>query len=140
MKYDTQGQLLDVDGTSFVYDYTGQLLKATSKNGDVTYYPSTAYEVSISTRFGASTRTAYLISNGGRASCTTEDQSMDSTIYYYHTDHLGSVIAVSGDGGSVDTTYSYDAYGKAMVQGPDVSRYKYSDKEMFEGLLRRSLL
>jgi len=59
---------------------------------------------------------------------------VDSTVYYYHTDHLGSVIAVSGNGGSIDTTYSYDAFGKATVQGPDVSRYKYSDKEMFEDL------
>ena len=134
MKYDTQGRLLDVDGTSFVYDYTGQLLKVTLKNGDVTYYPNSAYEAAIPTGSSVLTHTAYLIANGRHASCTTEDQNMDSAVYYYHTDHLGSVIAVSGGDGSIDTTYSYDTFGKATVQGPDVSRYKYSDKEMFEGL------
>ncbi|KAG5219433.1 hypothetical protein IMY05_C4904000500 [Salix suchowensis] len=38
MKYDSEGRLSEVDGSTFVYDFSSRLIKATLPNGDVTIY------------------------------------------------------------------------------------------------------
>ena len=136
MVYDGNGRLSKVDGTSFVYDFGGNLLRSTSSSGENTYYPSHTYEVIIAPS-GAELHTAYLVSGRRRASLTTPSDTPghDSTptVHYYHTDHLGSVIAVSDRTGSIPTTYRCDSFGKVTIQGPDISRYKFSGKQLFEG-------
>jgi RHS repeat-associated protein len=39
--------------------------------------------------------------------------------YYYLTDHLGSVLAITDDSGAVVETYQYDAYGRTTVYDAD---------------------
>ncbi|KAF8168360.1 hypothetical protein B0H34DRAFT_685185 [Crassisporium funariophilum] len=73
MTYDSQGRLTTLDGTTFMYDYTGRLVKATAPGGDVTIYPSATYEVKISA--GTVTRTAYLVEGYRRASLTAHSTS-----------------------------------------------------------------
>ncbi|CCM02460.1 uncharacterized protein FIBRA_04559 [Fibroporia radiculosa] len=136
MAYDTEGKMLDLNGTKFVYNFSGRMLKATRADGSITYYPSESYEVTIKDQ--VTTQTSYLLFQHRRASISTIVQdgkpTGTPTVNYYHGDHLGNIIAVSDDDGDVVTTYKYDAFGQVTVNGPDLSRYKYSGKEMFDGL------
>lgn len=35
--------------------------------------------------------------------------------YYYHTNHLGSVIALTNGSGNIVQSYSYDSFGKPYI-------------------------
>ncbi|KAL0950271.1 hypothetical protein HGRIS_010251 [Hohenbuehelia grisea] len=134
MQYDANGRLALTDQMSFVYDFSGNLLKATMANGDVRLYINQAYEIDIP-KSGSASHTAYLVHGYRRAALQTTDGSSADVVHYFHADHLGSTIAVSDDTGAIITQYSYDSFGKATVtQGQDVSRYKFSGKEAFGDL------
>jgi YD repeat-containing protein len=135
MTYDSLGRTTAVNSTKFIYDSKGRMVKAATGDS-VTYYPTTSYEATIE---GNTTKhTAYLLHPNRRASISTvisSNGSSEPLVLYYHVDHLGSVIAVSDKNGEVVTRYSYDDYGVATVEsGTDISRYKYSEKEVFQGL------
>ena len=60
--------------------------------------------------------------------------------YYYHTNQLGSVIAISSSTGAVMQSYSYDAFGKAYVNNSgsltSVDSYTgntYSNSRLYTG-------
>jgi RHS repeat-associated protein len=48
---------------------------------------------------------------------------------YYHTDALGSVLALTNDAGAVATTYSYEPFGKATVTGTSSNPFQYTGRE-----------
>ncbi|KAF4597731.1 hypothetical protein EYR40_008196 [Pleurotus pulmonarius] len=132
MEYNSDGRLSVLDGTSFVYDFSGRLIKATLPNGDIRIYPSQSYEVDI-TASGEETHTSYIVQGYRRASLSSSQTS--SSVLYYHTDHLGSTVAVSDISGNVVTEYEYDPYGQVRtIRGSDLSRYKFSGKEQFGSL------
>ena len=135
MSYDALGQMTGLNSTKFVYDSRGRMVKADA-GVSVTYYPTTNYEVTV--QGDTTTQTSYLFHQSRRASISTDitnGKSSDPVVRYYHGDHLGSVIAVSDGNGEILTTYSYDDYGVFTLEsGDNISRYKYSGKEEFEGL------
>jgi uncharacterized protein RhaS with RHS repeats len=138
MKYDAEGRLVDLDGTTFAYDYGGRLIKSALPNGEVTIYPSETYEVSISAS-GRKSHTAYLFHGYRRASLTNTEEALgesaSTNVYYFHNDHLGSTIAASDKSGKIITRYKYESFGKVTVDGDlDVARYKYQGKQQFGGL------
>ncbi|KAG8899687.1 hypothetical protein FRB99_006500, partial [Tulasnella sp. 403] len=137
MTYDSDGRLTSVNKTSFVYDYQGRLLRATRADGSVTYYPNPEYDMTVKTS-GDETHMAHIIS-GWRRAFTSIDKvggtPQAPKSYYLQADHLGSIVAVLDDSGSIVTTYDYDSYGHTTIHGDDISRYKFSGKEVFEGLL-----
>ena len=136
MSYDADGRLIAVNEASFVYDYQGRVLKATHADGSFTYYPNPEFEFSIQPS-GEETSTSNIISGGRRSfvnRTTVNGASQKPRAYYLQTDHLGSVVAVTDGDGSIITTYEYDPYGRTIVKGDDISRYKFSGKEQFEGL------
>uniref|UniRef100_A0A8H7YBU0 Teneurin-like YD-shell domain-containing protein n=1 Tax=Psilocybe cubensis TaxID=181762 RepID=A0A8H7YBU0_PSICU len=141
LNYDAQDRLTAIVGsyTGFIYDYAGRLLKATAATGESILYVNPGCEMKVKT--GATpdttttTWTSYLIDKERRASYT-EDQPVDDApasgvVYYFHTDQLGSTVAVSDNAGTLVTQYRYDALGKATVSGDDLARYKYCGREQF---------
>jgi RHS repeat-associated protein len=53
-----------------------------------------------------------------------------TTIRYYQTDALGSVIALTDDTGAVKTTYSYDPFGGVTVSGDASDNpFQYTGRE-----------
>lgn len=49
---------------------------------------------------------------------------------YYHTDALGSTLALTNDAGQVTTAYSYDPFGKTTVSGtPSTNPFQYTGRE-----------
>jgi YD repeat-containing protein len=134
MTYDSQGRLIEVDGTTFIYDHAGHLLKSTTADSVITYYVSEYYEETIDS--GLTSKTTYLLHGSGRyGSYTTKShqdtKKLDTEVLYYHHDHLGSTVAVSDSTGQLATTYTYDSHGGVTVYGQDISRYKFSGKEKF---------
>ncbi|PFH47102.1 hypothetical protein AMATHDRAFT_152955 [Amanita thiersii Skay4041] len=141
MTYDSEGRLVGLNDTTFLYDATGDMIKATTIEDDktiTTIYVSDGYEVDIArdkdgTILG-SVSTSYLTHEhrlGSWLHSTSDD--LDS-VHYYHHDHLGSVVGASTADGVMVTYYDYDAFGKVKITGPDVSRYKYSGKQMFNSI------
>lgn len=56
----------------------------------------------------------------------------DSTPYFYFTDYLGSVKAIT-DGSSVISSYDYSAYGQTEVSGDEtLNPYRYTGRESEE--------
>ncbi|PFH45988.1 hypothetical protein AMATHDRAFT_8406, partial [Amanita thiersii Skay4041] len=137
MCYDSEGRLVKFNDRTFLYDFMGRLVKATSTSGDTTkttIYVSDGYEVDLTSINGNITEelhTSYLIHEHRLASVSINQTTNSSVIYYYHHDHLGSVIGASDRDGMMVTYYEYDAYGKVTSTGEDVSRYKYSGKQLF---------
>ena len=56
----------------------------------------------------------YYIWSGGRLLCHIE---ADWDVYYYHTDELGSTLALTDDSGSVTDQFAYMPYGYASRTG-----------------------
>ncbi|KAF9019803.1 hypothetical protein BDZ89DRAFT_1116604 [Hymenopellis radicata] len=132
MRYDSQGRLVQLDNTHMVYDFGGRLVKCVRPNGDITIYPSQTCDIDINASSRKKTYTSYLVHGYRRASLAHEEGSTSSaTVQYYHNDHLGSTVAVSDSLGSIITEYKYDAFGKVVVEGSDIARYKFSGKELF---------
>jgi RHS repeat-associated protein len=48
---------------------------------------------------------------------------------YYHTDDLGSTVALSNDAGTVTTTYIYGPFGAATVTGPSTNPFQFTGRE-----------
>ncbi|KIM40887.1 hypothetical protein M413DRAFT_11184 [Hebeloma cylindrosporum] len=156
MIYDSESRLVVLDDTKFIYDYAGRLLKVTSPNGDVLQYINIMYEVKIPANSQQQICTSYIVYGSRQASYTAildqklgnnnwkeKDTNLYSTkevsekkeqIYYFHSDHLGSTVAVSDLTGKIIARYEYDAFGKVAITGQDVARYKYSGKELFGNL------
>lgn len=159
MVYDSESRLKVLDGTNFVYDYAGRLLKAISPNGDILQYITMSYEVKIVASSQQQFCTSYIVYGYRQASYTTiidnklgdnhwketdsdfnitkevlEKTSNADQIYYFHSDHLGSTVAASDNTGNIIAQYEYDAFGKVTITGQDVARYKYSGKELFGNL------
>lgn len=147
LDYDTQDRLKAIVGdTDFIYDYMGRLLKVTAANGDSVLYVSPGCEMKVKKdattdpTTTTTTWTSYLIDNERRASYSEDqpppsaedtDAEASGVVYYFHTDQLGSTVAVSDSAGVIVTHYSYDALGKVTISGEDVARYKYCGKERF---------
>jgi RHS repeat-associated protein len=53
----------------------------------------------------------YIAGGDGMAAIFVKNDGMD-TLYYVHTDHLGSVNVISAQNGSVIRNYSFDAWGR----------------------------
>ncbi len=135
MSYDALGRMTEINFLQFAYDYKGRMVKATSADGSSTYYPTEYYEHTL--QGNTTTQTAYLLDQHRCASVTTvidSEKAKQTSTKYYHTDHLGSVVVVTDENGNIVTTYSYDDFGQVTMEGPDSSRYKYSGKELFDGL------
>jgi len=59
--------------------------------------------------------------------------------YYYHSDRIGSVRALTDDNGNVVNTYNYDAYGKTLTSTGSVSNlFDYTGSTTTLGPVRLS--
>ncbi|MCI5226246.1 MAG: hypothetical protein D3918_06180, partial [Candidatus Electrothrix sp. AX2] len=152
--YDSNGNLIDDGSNLYTYDYENQLIKITRKSdaaviasftidalnrrvqktagGVTTEY---IYDDSriIEERVGAVTTASYVYGNmldevilmnrGGSTS-------------YFHTDALGSVIALTDSSGNVAETYQYDAYGRVKFfngSGSQISDSAKNNPYLFTG-------
>lgn len=119
-QYDDNGNLLNDDKHSYAYDFNNRLVTVDGTNGnykfdalgrriakgDTEYYyvgDQMVEEVTVGMV------TSYLY---GNEFDETLQMKRSSATYYYHTNHLGSTMALTDAAGSVVERVDYDAYGQ----------------------------
>jgi RHS repeat-associated protein len=48
---------------------------------------------------------------------------------YYHTDAIGSILALTDETGAVTTSYAYEAFGKTTITGSSTNPFQYTGRE-----------
>jgi len=125
--WDARNRLTSLNGpgvsASFVYDALDRRISKTI-NGTTTQYLYDGNDI-VAEIGGGAVATTYLRSLNidepfVRQSATNE---------YYHTDALGSVLALTDQTGAPQTTYRYDPFGNMTVTGTSSSPFSFTGRE-----------
>ena len=109
-RYDYNNKLVQVDENTatYTYDALGRRISKKTAEGTVNFFY--AGDDVIEEQDGSKVLLAtYLIGNGIDDMIKMNRKGND---YFYHTNHLGSVMAVSDRAGIVQERYEYDPFGK----------------------------
>ena len=102
--YNYDNMQSSINSTTFVYDYSGQRVKKNS-----TVYIGKLYECT------SGTCTKYIFAGSNRVAMKT-----GSSVYYYHTDHLGSSSVITDASGNKAEELYYYPYGKTRYNSQEV--------------------
>jgi RHS repeat-associated protein len=125
--WDARNRLVGISGpgvsASFVYDALGRRITKTI-NGVTTDIQYDGNDI-VQEIGGAAVSATYIRSLNIdepflRASAVAE---------YYHTDALGSTLALTDQTGSVQTTYTYDPFGNTTISGVSNNPFQYTGRE-----------
>ncbi len=87
--------------TTFTYDADGSRVKTVKPDGTITYTPFPRYEKTIAGA-NATTRVTYMLGGQMTAMRVTGDPDpANNGLFYLHSDHLGSVSAMSDENGNL---------------------------------------
>jgi RHS repeat-associated protein len=125
--WDARNRLTSMTGpsvnASFVYDGLGRRVNKTI-SGEETQYVYDGNDIVAEIQNGVISAT-YLRSLGMdkpflRSSAVAE---------FYYTDALGSVMILSDQTGTMQTTYAYDPFGNATLTGASANPFQYTGRE-----------
>lgn len=152
--HDCNGNLLDDDINAYEYNYENRLIRVIQKSngdtlGEYRYDPLSRriqkYTAGITTvyiydgdrvieeRIGGSIKAKYVYGDWIDEVLTMD---RDGEIYFYHTNSLGSIIALTDWYGNVVERYAYDAYGEVSIMdsvGTPLSNSAVGNPYMFTG-------
>jgi RHS repeat-associated protein len=123
--WNTDNRLISISGAataSYVYDYQGRRSKKTVGSATTYLYDglNLVQETSASSAdylFGPGIDEPLAMSRGGQ-------------VYYYETDALGSINAITNSSGTVQNTYLYDSWGQVKSQtGTLANSFTYTARE-----------
>jgi len=123
--WDARNRLVAISGAataSFSYDALGRRTSKTV-NGITTQFLYDGND--IVQESGSSGTATYLRSLNIDEPFVRQSSSNE----FYHTDALGSVLALTGQTGALQTTYSYEAFGKTTVTGMSANSFQYTGRE-----------
>ena len=105
---------------TFVYDYSGQRVKKITPTS-TTVYIGGLYECTVNVC------SKHIYAGGQRIATVLSN----STVYYYHTDHLGSSTLITNSDGAVVQSVKYYGFGATRYQDPlgNILDYKYTGQE-----------
>lgn len=112
--YDRENRIVSVDGgavAAYAYDALGRRIRKIA-DGDTTLYYYDGMQL-IEERDGAGAVKATYV--WGRWIDDIVSMQRNAQDYFYHSNALGSVVAVTNTSGQVVEQYEYDAFGKATV-------------------------
>jgi RHS repeat-associated protein len=128
--YDALGRMVSISAgfsASYAYDPFGRRIEKTEQ-GVTT---RTQYDgLDVVAEYSETALTATYVFGPGIDEVLKLERG--TTVAAYHTDGLGSVVAIS-EGGTLRNTYRYDAFGKAIDQGgssPVANAYTYTGREL----------
>lgn len=131
--YDLNNKLKSSNGNavSFTYDALGRRISKTSSSGSITYYY--AGDQMIEEYNGKSLAASYVFGNN-----IDEILQMKrgNSVYYYHSNQLGSTMALSDKNGNVVERVAYDAYGMPSFfdsDGTEISQSRVGNNILFTG-------
>ncbi len=128
LSYDGYGRLVTAPNTSYEYNALGQRIRKTV-NGANTYFHYDPEGKLLFEQDPAGNKLQYVYVNGQLLA-----RIDNSTIYYYHTDQLGTPQAMTDASGAVVWQENYDPFGKAMLKVQTVTNNirfpgQYADQE-----------
>lgn len=103
--YDMNNRMATADAVTFNYDALGRRI---AKN-DITYYY--VGDQMVEEYKGNSLAASYIYGNNIDETLLT---NRNGETYYYHTNHLGSTMALTDSNGALKERVDYDAYGKPL--------------------------
>lgn len=123
--WDARDRLIGISGgtsATFSYDALDRRLAKTISGATTTYL----YD-------GADIVTEAGVINASYLSTLNIDEPLvrqtASGNEYYHTDDLGSTVALSDDAGSVTTRYTYGPFGSTTVTGSSTNSFQFTGRE-----------
>lgn len=132
-KYDLNNKLIGADTnlTTYAYDALGRRISKTSSSGTTSFYyvgdqmveEYKDNKLAASYLYGDKIDEALQIKRG-------------NNIYYYHSNQLGSTMALTDKDGEVAERIAYDAYGKPTffnASGFEIAEYAVSNHILFTG-------
>ena len=112
---------------TYRYDALGRRIEK-DVDGAVTRYVHDGDDIAIETDDHGSLLRRYRHSDGIDEPLVLEEASGES--FYYHRDHLGSVVMVTDEAGQVAAEYEYDAYGNREAISEDIEQpYAFTGRE-----------
>jgi RHS repeat-associated protein len=126
--WDSRNRLVAMSGSgvsaNFVYDALGRRVSKTI-NGTTTEYQFDGNDIVVEIGSGAVAAT-YL-----RSLAIDEPfiRQSSSTAEFYHTDALGSVLALTDQAGAIQSTYRYDPFGNTTITGTSSNVFQFSGRE-----------
>jgi RHS repeat-associated protein len=124
--WDARNRLTNISGgvtASFSYDVLGRRVSKTI-SGETTQFLYSANDI-VSDIGGGSVGATYL-----RSLNVDEPFVRQSSVNeFFHTDVLGSTLALSNMAGAVATSYNYEAFGKTMIIGTSTNLFEYTGRE-----------
>ncbi len=125
--WDARNRLVAITGpslsASFQYDALGRRISKTI-NAVTTQFLYDAND--IVAEIGGGAVTASYLRNLNLDEPFVRESSSNE---YYHTDALGSALALSNSAGTVNTSYAYEAFGKTTVAGTSQSPFQFTGRE-----------
>jgi RHS repeat-associated protein len=143
LTYDANGNLTSDGTNSYTWDARNRLAQMSSANISASFvYDALGRRVS-KTINNATTRYLYEqndivaeIQNNAVSATYLRGLNIDEPFLrssavaeYYHTDALGSTLALTDETGITETTYSYDSFGNTMVTGSSINPFQYTGRE-----------
>ena len=127
-QWDARNRLIAISGPSlsadFGYDAMGRRISKTI-NGTTTEYLYDGNDIVAEIEGNVVTATYLRGLNIDepfvRASSTGQE--------FYHTDALGSVLALTDQAGAVQTSYRYDPFGNTTITGTSTNPFQYTGRE-----------
>ena len=109
-RYDYNNKLIQVDDrtATYLYDALGRRIRKTTAEGTVNFFYAGDDVIEEQDGVKASLAT-YLVGNGIDDLIKMNRNGSD---YFYHTNHLGSVMAITDRSGEIVERYEYDPFGK----------------------------
>ncbi|MBD3667344.1 MAG: RHS repeat protein [Kangiella sp.] len=153
LTYDAIGNTLTKGDLTFTYNQVGRLATASKTGMNATYgYNAQGQRVKKTVNDGTSTIiTLYHYDQAGQLIAETDGQGNllkeylyldgqrlatvdNGALYYIHTDHLGSPLALTDSNGTVQWKGSYDPYGNVSVEVNNLNQNQrfpgqYADEE-----------
>jgi len=126
--WDARNRLTSISGPSvsagFVYDALGRRISKTI-NGTITEYLYDGNDIVAEIQGGVVTTTYLRGLNIDEPFVRTSSTGQE----FYHTDALGSVLALTDQTGTVQTHYAYDPFGNTTVTGTSTNPFQYTGRE-----------
>ncbi len=141
LTYDANGNLTSDGANTYTWDARNRLIAISGAVSASFTYDALGRRVSKTVN-GVTTQLIYdgndIVQESGSSGVASYLRSLNidepfvrqsSTSEYYHTDALGSVLALTGQNGAVQTTYNYEAFGKTTITGTSSNPFQFTGRE-----------
>lgn len=132
-RYNLNNKLVGVDANlaSYAYDALGRRISKTTPNSTITYFY--VGDQMVEEYNGKSLIASYVYGNNIDEAL---QMKRGKNAYYYHTNQLGSTMALTDKDGNVAERIAYDAYGKPTffnASGDEISESSIGNNILFTG-------